>query len=144
MLSRTCRHLAVALLLVGLSGCAGNILRDELPKYRGLHVDDLIRRLGLPDGETQVAGRRIVFWKNDRSGSISIPQYNTGTFNAYGSGGYTTGTYGYTTYNTVPVSYNCIIKAVIDSSNTIQDLEYDGNQGGCMKYARRLDGASPF
>lgn len=47
--------------------------------------------------------------------------------------------YGMTTYTqVVPVSYNCLIKLVADSSGRLITWEYDGNLGGCRNYISRL------
>ena len=119
-------------------GCATQVLDEELPKYSGRHVDALISMLGLPDGEQMVAGRRIIVWHNSRSGSYSVPQYNTGTANTYGYGGSSTTNYSYTTYRNQSYNYTCTIKAVLNEKNIVQYLEYEGNQGGCLAFSRRL------
>ena len=137
------RSVALVFIMLGLSGCATAVLDRELPKYRGLLIDDLIGKLGVPAGENQVAGYRYVYWINQQSGITSIPQYNTATVNSYGSGGYSTGTVGYTTY--MPVSYNhsCIIKAVIDKDRRIEKTEFEANPAGCKPFARRLEYSQP-
>jgi hypothetical protein len=41
------------------------------------------------------------------------------------------------------VQYQCQIKLQVDSNNIIQRWEYFGNQGGCQRYASRVNQLIP-
>ena len=132
------QFMAFAGLLVVISGCAFQVLDEELPKYTGRNADRLIDILGLPDEEQRIAGRTIYVWHAQNSGIYTIPQYNTGTVTSYGPYGPAFGSYGYTTYQTHHDNYSCEIKVSVTPKNIIDHIEYEGQQGACAMFARQL------
>lgn len=118
-----------------------------LSQLQGRPVDDLIGILGFPDGEQSIAGRRLVVWSSSQNITTVTPvtNYSSGTANAYGTGGYAYGNYSETTTSYVPstVNYNCTIKVQIDSANRIVDYDFEGNIGGCERYAQAIRNALP-
>lgn len=141
MLRKTALMLAVA---SGLAGCLSpnQALQERQVNYVGRSAEALIARLGMPDGEGVVAGRKFYAWSNRDTGSFTMPQYNTGTINTtlYGGGGtaFGTGTYGYTTYNTTHYDYHCVLRAFLDQSGNVTSFDMDGNIGGCNPIVSRL------
>lgn len=113
----------------------------------GRPIDDLINVIGFPDGEQEIAGRRIVFWSSSQNVTTTTPvtNYSYGTANAYGAGGSTFGSYSGTTTSYIPttVNYNCTIKVQIDQSNRILGHDFEGNIGGCELYAQAIRKAIP-
>lgn len=132
-------------LITFLAGTACTTFEDidgGLAQFRGQPVDSLISVLGFPDGEQTVADRRLVFWNTNQNVTTTTPvtSYNYGSVNAYGSGGYGYGNYNSTTTTYVPttVNYNCTLKVEIDQQNRILDHDFEGNVGGCERYASAL------
>tara|TARA_R110000787_G_scaffold60942_1_gene138244 strand:+ start:149 stop:601 length:453 start_codon:yes stop_codon:yes gene_type:complete len=113
-----------------------------LKQFRGQPIDSLINVLGFPDGERTVAGRKLIYWSSNRDVTTTTPvtNYNYGTASAYGSGGYAYGNYSGTTTTYVPttVNYNCTLKVQIDQRNRILGHDFEGNIGGCERYAAAL------
>ena len=118
---------------------------DGLLAMRGMPVDNLIKILGYPDGETTVAGRRLLVWSTNRTVNTVTPvtNYTTSSASAYGSGGYAYGTGSSTTTSYVPVSYNynCTIRVEIDRSERIVGHDFQGNIGGCSRYSQAIAAA---
>ncbi|MFC7541791.1 hypothetical protein ACFQU2_23080 [Siccirubricoccus deserti] len=94
----------------------------------------LFSRLGYPDAETVVAGRKAYIWGNRRMGAMPIYTPTTTT----GFVGTQPVTMTTSTMNMVPVEYACQIRAIVDAEDRITTWDYRGNQGGCAPYARRL------
>ncbi|MGC1497815.1 MAG: hypothetical protein WA790_18570 [Sulfitobacter sp.] len=118
-----------------------------LSLLEGRPIDDLIGILGFPDGEQNIAGRKLVVWSSSQNVTTVTPvtNYSSGTANAYGTGGYAYGTYSGTTTSYVPstVNYNCTIKVQIDRANRIVGHDFEGNIGGCERYAQAIRNALP-
>lgn len=115
---------------------------DGLSQFRGQPIDKLIDVLGFPDGEHSVSGLKLVVWSSSQNVTTSTPvtTYNSGNVNAYGNGGYAYGNYSGTSTTYVPttVNYNCTLKVQVDQKNTILAHDFEGNIGGCEKYAAAL------
>ena len=113
-----------------------------LTTFRGAPADSLIAALGYPDGERLVAGKRLLVWNTDRNVTTVTPvtSYNSGNASAYGSSGSAYGSYSGTTTSYVPTTtnYNCTLLVEIDANNTIIGHDFEGNLGGCARYAERL------
>lgn len=109
---------------------------------RGAHVNELIAKIGYPNGQTNVAGQKLYIWDSSRTVSYTMPvtSYNSGTVSTYGTYGSTFGTYGGTSTSYVPqtANYRCKITVEVDSSERIRGYGYDGNIGGCQRYASAL------
>lgn len=131
-------------LAFGVSGCLNpnQALQEKQVSYVGRSAETLIARLGMPDSEGVVAGRKFYAWTRQDSGSFTMPQYNTGTMNTtvYGRGGpaFGTSTYGYTTYNTTYYDNRCILRAFLDQNGNVTGFDMDGNIGGCNPLVSRL------
>ncbi|MEZ5720924.1 MAG: hypothetical protein R3D59_04130 [Paracoccaceae bacterium] len=129
---------------MSLSGCLNpnQTLQERQVNYVGHSAETLIARLGVPDAEGVVAGRKFYAWSTRETGSYTMPQYNTGTVNTtlYGGGGtaFGTGTYGYTTYNTTHYDYHCVLRAFINPQGNVTGFDMDGNLGGCGPLVSRL------
>ena len=100
----------------------------------GQPASNVFEKLGLPHAEGEVAGRKFYVWATQDSGSILLPQQNTGTIYS----GYRTSTYTYTTY--VPMAYNhaCRFRIFVNPEDRITTYDFEGNEGGCSTFANRL------
>ncbi|PJI92597.1 hypothetical protein BC777_1452 [Yoonia maricola] len=129
--------------LVLISACTTfEDIDGGLDAFRGKPIDDLISIIGFPDGERSVAGKRLVVWSSSQNVTTVTPvtTYSSGTANAYGYGGYGYGSYSGTSTTYVPqtVNYNCTVMVEIDRNNRILGHDFEGNIGGCEKYAAAL------
>lgn len=122
-----------------LCACAFSVMEKGLNSITGQHVDVAIDALGLPSGEMNIAGRRVLVWSTQRN--MVLPQTTssntTGTFGTTPDRSATT----YSGYSTTRLS--CEIKMTIDTSDRIQTWEFEGNQGACQTYADRLKHVIP-
>ena len=125
---------SIAGIAVLLAGCSGPILERNLNSAMGQHVDVLIASIGLPDSETNVAGRRILIWANQQA--VITPIYTSAYTTGYVGPRPFTATGGATTF--VPTTSSCQLRVGIDSANRINHWDFNGNEAGCRRYANAL------
>jgi len=123
-----------------LTGCyTFEDIDKGLSNLYGQHIDSLIAKIGYPNKQNEVAGRKLYVWDSSQTVSYSMPvtNYNSGSVNAYGTYGSAYGTYSGTSTSWVPqvANYFCTITVEVDSSETIVAAQYGGNIGGCERYA---------
>ena len=130
------RGLGIAALALATTGCVTfGQMEEGLGALMGQDHRVAFRVLGYPAGKQEFGSDTVYVWAVSRGGAMVIPQTTT----TYGTVG-TVPVYG-STYSSqvVPVSYNCEIKLVANSSGTLINWEYGGNIGGCSHYIRRLN-----
>ena len=138
---KVCAGLVAAALL---SGCLNpsETLNERAPNYVGKNASVLFENIGMPQQEGRVAGAKYYAWTYQNSGSITLPQYNTGYYsgNTYGQNGSynTSGTVSYTTYTTTNYNHNCVLRAFVDNRNRVTRFDIDGNIGGCNPLVNRM------
>jgi len=116
-----------------LVGCQTFETMDAgLTSLRGQPYQAAFDVLGFPDGESQIAGKRVFTWGSRNAGSYSLPTFNTSTAYVNGQTVYvqSQGT------RTETYDYHCKIDVIVGSSGLIEHTKYDGNIGGCERYAR--------
>ena len=110
-----------------------------LTNLHGQHIDNLIAKIGYPNGQNEVAGRKLYIWDSRQTVSYSMPttSYSSGNVNAYGTYGSAFGTYSGSTTTWVPqvATYFCTITVEVNQNETIVAAQYGGNIGGCERYA---------
>lgn len=127
-----------------LSGCLNpaQTLNERQTNYIGQDASVLFEKMGMPQQEGVVAGTKFYAWTYQNSGSMTLPQYNTGTYSGNTIGTYgsynTVGTVGYTTYTTTNYNYNCVLRAFVDGRNRVKSFDIDGNIGGCNPLVFRM------
>ncbi len=126
--------------LMSLSACSVPVVRDTLPNFNGKHVDYAVSWLGIPDRTYEFDGNRILEWNNSYSETYSRPRASLG--GVFGSGGYSGVGVGVGFplgggYETERYSQNCQIK-LITRDDIVRGYEFDGDDNGCAKYAKRL------
>ena len=114
-----------ATLALLLAGCAGGIIEDKMQPMIGQPASQVFEKLGIPDAEDVVAGRRFYVWETESSGSILMPQQNTGSVYT----GYGTSTYTYATYVPVPYSHACKFRVFVDAKDLITTYDFEGDEG---------------
>lgn len=117
-------------------------IENGLFSLYGRHVDELVAKIGYPNGQNEVAGRKLYIWDSRQTFSYSMPKtsYSSGTMNTYSTYGNAYGTYGGTTTTWVSQvnTYNCTIIVEVDAAERISSAQFNGNIGGCEKYAAAL------
>ena len=139
-MSRFSLTISLFLSFIFLTGCSTFEDIDKgLSNLYGQHIDSLIAKIGYPNKQNEVAGRKLYVWDSSQTVSYSMPvtNYNSGSVNAYGTYGSAYGTYSGTSTSWVPqvANYFCTITVEVDSSETIVAAQYGGNIGGCERYA---------
>jgi hypothetical protein len=117
-----------------LAGCATHIIEKEMNSFTGQHVSTVFARLGYPDGEQVVAGRKMYVWGNQSSGMmpVSMPTTTTGWIGARPVS-LTSQQWGM-----MPVNSSCMIRVYVDDSEIVRGGDYRGDAVGCHPYARAL------
>jgi hypothetical protein len=134
---------AIAVISVLLSGCATTANYEKmLSSWVGSHVDNLVSKWGPPRSSYPLSdGGAVLEYSNQRNVQIggyttTVPQttYNSGTANAYGTGGSASGTYSgtSTTYvqQTAPVqniAMQCTTRFTINAQKIITKWAWQGN-----------------
>ena len=140
MSGKVTRLAALVAFVLLASGCftsAKQMFQENMDCMAGLPASSLFDRLGIPESEGQVAGRKFYVWDTYNSGSISIPQQHTGTlYNPYSQP--FSSTYTYTTYQQVQYSHFCKFRVFVDSQDRIITYDFEGNEGGCRRLASQL------
>lgn len=95
-----------------LVGCSGNLkhINKGLTNLRGQHINSLINRIGYPDSQRMIAGRKLYTWGSSRLFAID------GNL----------------------VDLYCTITVEVNSNEKIVNWQYDGNNGGCRGFANGL------
>lgn len=100
----------------------------------GQPIQAAFARLGYPNQETAIAGRKVFLWSRNFSapGPVSTTSTTTGMV---GNTPYTSRT---TNLGWEDAQYSCVIRVFTDKNNAVQSWDYDGNIGGCEGYAKRF------
>ena len=85
-------------------------MEEGLSSLGGQHIDSLINKIGYPDGQNFIAGKKLYIWD-----SRSLLGYDGNVYD-----------------------YNCSITVEVDSSERIIGYQYSGNIGGCQGYSKAL------
>lgn len=110
---KTITAVLAALLLVG---CATAQLNTGLKNLMGAPVSTLVSAWGYPENEREIMGHKIYIWSND-GGVMAVPLYGGGAFAA---------------------RLNCTVQVSVDSHDVITSYQWNGNNGGCANFARRI------
>lgn len=113
-----------------LVGCAGRIIEKNMNDLVGQPASAVFARLGHPDAEAVVAGRKTYTWSTRRSGldSVCRPAVYSGRKTVVPG-----------SFDLVPYTSECRIRVLVDSRDVVQSWDHDGNEGGCERYAKRLE-----
>jgi len=135
------RAIFIAALL--LSSCAtSGKFKSTMDSWVGRTADDMVASWGPPQSSYRMSdGRQVLQWS--RSGSFYMPgmtttrpvtTYNSGTVNAYGTGGYGTANYAGTSTTYLPVQspgYNipmtCTVRMTVSPQGVVTSWASQGN-----------------
>lgn len=126
---KLCGTVILGAIVLLVAGCVDT--SEELAPAVGRPASELFTKLGFPDSEGVVAGRKYYVWQSQAFGSNSIPVEQTGTI--YNRGFPTT--YKYTTYTQVSHNETCKIRAFVDSQEYVTNIEIDeAGYSGCSGF----------
>ena len=111
-MKKVCVIVAVFLLM---TGCASVHMNKGLTALQNESIQTAISVLGYPDSKVEVESDTVYIWSTNRSGVAYL-----------------------STYNAVPVNYNCTIKIITDSWGNIKTWEWSGSEAGCGAYGQKL------
>ena len=117
-----------------LAGCAAGIIEEKMEPMIGQPASNAFEKLGLLDAEGEVAGRKFYVWETRTSGSFSMPKQSTGTL----FGGPGPSTFTLLTHEEVYYNHHCKMRIFVDSQDRIATYDFDGNEGGCSTFAKKL------
>ena len=111
---KTTRILVTLALGLGpiLTGCLSSTMNPPLQQSVGQPARALFAKIGWPDRENVVAGRKVYIWSTQHLG----PQ-------VFGEG---------------DVEYNCQIRVFADDRDIVTGSDWRGNILGCSEYTTRL------
>lgn len=117
-------------------------VRQTLPNFQGKPIGFAMDYLGVPDREYQIEGRRVFVWDNSYAHTYARPRANMGfgigSGGSYGVGmGFPLGGYETETYR-----QTCEIKLITGADKIVRSYEFDGDENGCAKYAKRIKAQS--
>lgn len=108
--------IAVFAAIALLGGCATTQLNNGLQKVVGEPVDVLVNAWGYPAAQREIMGHTLYIWSND-GGAMAVPMYGSGVFAA---------------------RLQCTVQVSVDAQNIVTSYQWNGNNGGCAPFARRL------
>lgn len=125
--------------LLSLAGCVSwSQFDDGLNALVGRPISAAFGKIGYPNNEQTIAGRKIYRWGSSSQGMITMPTQTTTTGsvgNGLGYRPFTATTYGSAM---IPVSYQCTLALSVNSQEIITGYSYDGELGGCEPYINAL------
>ncbi len=126
----------IALISLGaVSGCVTmDSAKPAMEALKGQPLSAAIAKLGYPDSQMSIAGKKVYTWNNHDSGSYTLPTYNTATTYVNGQPIYST----VQGSRTTSYDYECKLKIIASQSDIIENFEWDGDIGGCEAFAMRL------
>lgn len=109
------RSLTIAIAMC-LTGCATQQLNTGLQKLVGMPVDVLVSDWGYPSAQREIMGQTLYIWSND-GGVVAVPLYGGGAFAG---------------------RLTCTIEVAVNDDKIITHYQWNGNNGGCAAFARRI------
>lgn len=103
--------LAAALLLAGCE-TSFDVIDKEMPKYIGKPVENLVARLGMPNKEQTIMGRKVYVWST-----------------SFGYIGISTG---------ASTTLACTLQVTADDAGNVRRYDLSGNNGACEQFSNGL------
>ena len=111
-------------------------IENGLASYNGMGIQSLISHIGYPSAERNIAGRKLYVWDSRQTVTYSMPSTSTSSGTVYtnrGSGYYSGSS---TIWIPQTANYFCTITVEVNSSEQIIASQFQGNIGGCERYAK--------
>ncbi len=113
-----------------LAGCAADDTSEVMARYRAQPIESVTARLGLPQGETTIMGRRAYIWNRTNYDTATTQSLTTGTI---GNISVVATTYGTESYSTI-----CALRVFVDGASRITGYDFHGQQGACRSLSAKL------
>ncbi len=128
------KKILTLILAITLSGCGVDRLAERIDTYKGQNISTVVNKLGFPDAEKTIMGKKVYIWGHHNTVSVTVPttNYNTGYVGTQPYS-YSTTTYQQNTFHIV-----CTLEVIVGQGNIIESWKIDGNSDGCNRYASRL------
>lgn len=121
----------ILLLALAAAACAtADDTKEVMDRYRSQPIDAVVARLGMPQGEQTIMGRKAYSWTRTTSDVETIPALTTGTI---GNASVLA-----TTYTTESYSTTCTLRVLVDGANRITGYDLNGQAGACRAIGARL------
>lgn len=118
-----------------LAGCqTAENMTNGLASMKGKPYHVAFEKLGIPDQERMIDGKRVFTWATQNSGSYTVSSPTSGT--AYVGG--TAVPFQVQSTSTEAYNYYCRVDIMVGATGIIEHTKYSGNIGGCMDWSRRL------
>lgn len=134
---------SIRILVLGtclLTGCMTSQQRFQqgLQTLHGQPLDMAIQRLGVPVGEENVAGMRMLVWSTNETRTDYVTQSTSASAGMFG--GDKAKDYGarFEVKTPVIVHAHCTVKLRIDKDNIVRGSGYDGDLKVCRRYIHAL------
>lgn len=118
-----------------LAGCTSfSVLDKEMPKLVGQPIDVAVSKLGFPNAEQTIMGKKVYTWSTTETGTSIVPttSYSTAYVGTTPISAQTT------TYSTQDYTLSCTLRVIVDDKGIVQNFNYTGNNGACFTYSNRL------
>ena len=111
-------------------------LESGLDSHQGQSLTSLINKIGYPTSQMNIAGRKLYVWHSSQTVSYSMPTTSStsGTVYSWTSSGMYSGSS--TVWVPTTANYQCKITVEVDDSDNIINNTFEGNIGGCERYAK--------
>ena len=117
-----------------LAGCAGRIIDDRMQAFIGQPASHVFEKLGAPDAEDEVVGRKFYVWETESLGSFLVPVSGTGpVHDANRPSNLTFFVHEFHSYHHV-----CKFRLFVDMQDLVTGYDLEGDGGGCGTFANRL------
>jgi hypothetical protein len=120
-MARAIRIIFLAMMAIGVLGCAAARLSNFVKPYVGRDVHELTARLGNPSGKREAPGNSVYVWSIESEGVLPTTSSADGTRT-----------------NTMTVQFGCTLEVTVNAQNVIQSYEIEGSDAGCAAFRRHL------
>jgi hypothetical protein len=100
--------------LLSLTGCGRTpfpVLEAQLDAVKGQAAPGVISKLGAPNEATIISGEKAYIWSSKDESMLMGDA----------------------------IGFHCRMRVFVDKADKITHYDFDGNVGGCARYAQRLD-----
>ena len=102
--------------------------------FIGQPASHVFEKLGVPDAEDEVAGRKFYVWETESSGSFYVPMPRTGTVHD----GNPTSSLTFFVHEFHTYHHACKFRLFVDKQDLVTGYDLEGDGGGCGVFANQL------
>lgn len=140
---------SIRILILGsalLTACTTNQqkLQNGLHALHGRHLEAAVQRLGVPVGEENVAGMRVVVWSLNETRTDYVTQTTRASAGIMGTDKFKDFDAEFSVDKPVIVHAHCTIRLRVGADNVITGSNYDGDIRTCRRYIRALNPDDPL